>query len=391
MRVAHIISTLDARAGGPVAVLIGLTSALVTAGLEIKVVSTYKADDDLRLAETLRTRGIGVEAIGPCLGPLSWHPGIGSILRDVIRQTDVVHVHAVWEQVQHEAAVIAFRGKVPYVMTPHGMLDPWSLQQKTIKKKLYMAWRLRTNLDRSAAIHFTSDMEYELTKPLSLKAAKIVEPNGIELEEFDPLPPAGTFRSCYDQLGQRPIVLFMGRLDAKKGLDLLIPAFAQAAPKEAALVIAGPGSRKYVEKLHALIRHNGLEERTLLPGMLYGRDRIAALADADLFVLPSYQENFGIAVIESLAAGTPVVISDQINIWEQIANAAVGGVVSTNVSALSQELGNWMGDPERRQQASLRARAFVSEHYDWKRIASCWVDHYARLSKQGDGIDIRVL
>ncbi|MGH9957479.1 MAG: glycosyltransferase, partial [Pyrinomonadaceae bacterium] len=334
-----------------------------------------------RLAETMRIRGIEVVAIGPCIGPLSWHPGIGSPLKNVIQEADVVHVHAVWEQVQHEASVTAFREGVPYVITPHGMLDPWSLGQKSVKKKLYMAWRLRRNLDRAASIHFLSDVERDLTEPLGLKAAKIVEPNGVELAEFDPLPPANTFRARY-QLGDRPIVLFMGRLHPKKGLDLLIPAFAQAAPKEAALVIAGPGSREYVEKVHALIHHNGLGERTLLPGMLYGQDRIAALTDADLFVLPSYQEAAPIAVIESLAAGTPVVISDRINICDQIANAAVGGVVTPNIPALSKELSNWLGDADRRQRASLKARAFVSEHYDWNRIARCWIDHYGRLAKK---------
>jgi len=382
MRVAHIISALDARAGGPVAVLVGLTSALATAGLRVKVVTTYKAGDDLSIAETLRIHGIDARVIGPCIWPLSWHPGIGPALRDVIREVDVVHVHAVWEQVQHEAAVTALREGVPYVITPHGMLDPWSLEQKSVKKKLYMAWRLRRNLDRAAAIHFTSDMERDLTKPLGLRAVKIVVPNGIDLAEFDPLPPAGTFRARYPQFGDRPIVLFMGRLHPKKGLDLLIPAFARTAPKEAVLVIAGPGSREYVDKVHALIQRNGLGERTLLPGMLYGRDRIAALTDADLFVLPSYQENFGIAVIESLAAGTPVVISDRINICEQIANAAVGAVVPTDVSALSKELGNWLGDVDRLRRTSLKARAFVSEHYDWNRIARCWIDHYRRLAKK---------
>ncbi len=99
-------------------------------------------------------------------------------------------------------------------------------------------------------------------------------------------------------------------------------------------------------------------------------------------MLPSYQEAAPIAVIESLAAGTPVVISDRINICDQIANAAVGGVVTPNIPALSKELSNWLGDADRRQRASLKARAFVSEHYDWNRIARCWIDHYGRLAKK---------
>lgn len=379
MRIVHVISGIDARFGGTVAVLAGLTSALSTTGLQVQVISSYRRNEDLSLADKLRAQGVDVQTIGPCMGPLSWHPRMHRAISQAFTGADVVHIHAVWEQVQHQAARIAYQKGIPYLITPHGMLDPWSLKQRRLKKKLYLGWRLRKNLNRAAAIHFTSEAERELSVPLGLVAPTIVESNGIDLAEFDPLPPTGAFRARYPQLGDRPIVLFMSRIHPKKGLDLLIPAFQHAALENAMLVIAGPGSEEYIKQLHASVQCNGIEGRTLFTGMLYGRDRIAALVDADLFVLPSYQENFGIVVIESLAAGTPVVISDQINTYQQIAAAAVGAVVPTEVSSLSNELTSWMSDADKRQRASLNAKAFARQHFDWLHISHRWMSHYRRL------------
>lgn len=379
MRIVHVISGIDARSGGTVAVLAGLTSALSAAGLQVQVVSSYRRNEDLSLADKLRSQGVDVQTIGPCIGPLSWHPRMRLAITEAFTGADIVHIHAVWEQVQHQAARIAYQKGVPYVITPHGMFDPWSLKQKRLKKRLYLEWRLRQNLNRAAAIHFTSDTERDVSMPVGFLAPTIMEPNGIDLAEFDLLPPAGTFRARYPQLGDRPVVLFMSRIHPKKGLDLLIPAFQQAALENAMLVIAGPGSKEYLRQLHALVQCSGLESRTLFTGMLSGRDRITALVDADLFVLPSYQENFGIVVIESLAAGTPVVISDQINTYQQIAAAAVGAVVSTEVASLSKALTSWLNDTGKRQRASLKAKAFARQHFDWRHISHHWINHYRRV------------
>jgi glycosyltransferase involved in cell wall biosynthesis len=114
--------------------------------------------------------------------------------------------------------------------------------------------------------------------------------------------------------------------------------------------------------------------------MLHGAERIAAMAEADLFALPSYQENFGIAVVEALAAGTPVVISDQVNIHQEISQAGVGGVVPTEIEPLAGELKRWMGDEKLRAGAASKAKAFVRERYDWEKIAARWEEHYRRLT-----------
>jgi glycosyltransferase involved in cell wall biosynthesis len=379
MKVLHVISGLRQTAGGTVTALLGLAQAQHRQGMHVAIAASFVRPEDDEAA-SLRAAGLEVHQIGPCRDPRSRHAQIGAWIEQLARDADVVHIHALWETIQHAAARRCQRLGVPYVITPHGMLDPWSLAQGALKKKLYIALRLRRNLNRAAAIHFTTTTERDLVMgPLRLKAPAVVEPNGLDLSEFDSLPPRGTFRARFPQIGQRRAVIFLGRLHHKKGLDLLIPAFARGAPADAILVLAGPDDDGYQRKVEQIIEENDLASRVVFTGMLRGRERVEALVDADLFVLPSYQENFGIAVIEALAAGCPVVISDQVNIHNEITAARVGAVVPTEVGALSMEIASWLNDAKLREDVGRRGPAFVRERYDWNRIARDWVTIYERL------------
>jgi glycosyltransferase involved in cell wall biosynthesis len=386
--VLHAISGINPMSGGTATALAALARAQVrAAGLRVSVVWTFRdAASDAAAEAELRAGGVTSVGIGPCRGPLMWHHDLAGVLRHEIGGADIVHVHGLWEQIQHRAARVSRKLRVPYVVTPHGMLDPWSLSQSPWKKKLYLALRMRANLDGAAAIHYTSRIERDLTVPLGLKAPTLVEPNGVDLSEFDQLPRRGTFREKHPQVGQRPVVLFLGRLHEKKGFDILIPAFARSAPRDAVLVVAGPDRESYGRTIAALAQRERVADRLVLVGMLRGRERIEALVDADLFVLPSYQENFGIAVVEALAAGCPVVISDQVNIYKEIVEAGVGGVVPTQVAPLAAELARWMSDIELRQRAAAAAPGFVRSNYDWNVIAAHWAEHYRRLAGPTDGL-----
>jgi glycosyltransferase involved in cell wall biosynthesis len=259
------------------------------------------------------------------------------------------------------------------------MLDPWSLSQGALKKKLYLALRLRRHLNRAAAVHFTTPVERDLVRPLGLKAPAIVEPIGVDLAEFAPLPPRGAFRARFAQIGDRPVVIFLGRLHRKKGLDLLIPAFARAAIHDAVLVLAGPDDGNYRPIVERMIEAERIGSQVIFVGMLHGRQRIEALVDSELFVLPSYQENFGIAVVEALAAGVPVIISDQVNIHQEVREAGGGSVVPLRAEAICTELVRWMADKNLRRQAGERGQTLVRERYDWSRIARNWFEHYALI------------
>jgi glycosyltransferase involved in cell wall biosynthesis len=290
-----------------------------------------------------------------------------------------------WEQVQHEAARCSRKLGKPYVLTPHGMLTPWSLAQSRWKKKLYLAWRLRTNLRHAASLHFTSPNECQQVAPLNLGPPSIVEPNGLDLEDFDPLPPPGSFRAQYPALADKPIVIFLSRLHHKKGLDLLIPAFARLKQRDAMLVIAGPDSGGYQLVVEKLIERLGLKDRAILTGMLQGPQKVAALADADLFVLPSAHENFGIVVIEAMAAGIPPIISDGVSIHGEITDAQAGAVMSINcdpeqsINQLTTAMDRWLADPDLRRQTGKRARTYVVERFGWDPLARRWMEHYQQM------------
>ncbi len=369
---------MDPESGGPVEALRGLATAQVNASLSVGVLATWKRDADLRFADELKAIGVDVRLVGPCYGPLCWRPGLARSVRETVSGFDVVHIHALWEDVQHQAARAASTLGKPYLIRPCGMLDPWSLSQGGWKKSLYLWWRLRRHLNRAAALHFTTDIERDLTKPLGLTSWAIVEPNGIRLDEFRELPERGGFRGKYGISHEIPVCLFLSRLHPKKGLDLLFPAFA-ALGQPGHLVIAGPVTDDYRATLEAEVSRLHLGDRVHFVGMLRGREKLAAFVDADLFVLPSRQENFGNAVVEALAAGVPVVISDQVNIWPEVRDAGVGGVVALEVDALAGELRRWLVDPDLRTQAAHRGKELVRERYDWEAIAQRWAKHYASL------------
>ena len=151
MRILHVIPTIDPVQGGPVSVLAGLAPAQVAAGMQVSVLATSRAGEDVSLADRLRATAVTVEVIGPATGPLLRHPSLGPAVRAAVARADVVHVHALWEEIQHLASRAAFQAGVPYLVTPHGMLDPWSLSQSRWKKKLYFAWRLRREPARCCA------------------------------------------------------------------------------------------------------------------------------------------------------------------------------------------------------------------------------------------------
>ncbi len=380
MRVLHVIRGVDSRIGGPQVAMAGLVSALARQGVETRVLAATRAGDDNEAAEPLRQRGVRVELVGPCRTPLMLHPQLEAKIRELAAGVEVVHIHGLWEQAQHLAACEAYRSGIPYLFRTCGMLDPWSLARSRLRKRIYLAMRLRADLDRAAAIHCTSSTEAEEIAPLRLRPPVIVEPNGIDVSEFEELPPAGAFRARHPELGDRPLVLFLGRLHSGKGLDLLVPAFAAAGAPDAVLVIAGPDEGDYRREVEALVRAHGLEGRVLFAGMLRGRERIEALADADLFALPSRHENFGVVVVEALASGTPVLVSDRVNLCREVVGAGVGDAVPLSVAPLTSALSRWLTDDALREAAARRARPFALETWPWDRIAARWIRHYEVLA-----------
>ncbi len=382
MKVLHVTSNLDPRRGGPVSALIGLAHAQTKVGLQVSVV-VNRAEKSVERSE-LEDSSVCFIDLAPPLAMLYSQSTSLQVLAGQIQCADIVHIHGLWEEPQHSAVVLARKYNKPYLIRPCGMLDAWCLNQKRWKKQLYYEWRQKSDLNGAAALHFTGEMERQGALPLKLKTSAIIEPNGVDLEKFEALPSAKLFAQTHLPVNARRTIVFIGRIHPIKGLDLLIPAFAKANLADTILCVLGPDEGKYQAVVEQLSRQCGIADKVLFTGILSGELIRSALVEADLFVLPSYHENFGNAVIEALACGTPVIVSDQVGLSSEIQQAEVGAVVPLDIDILGREISRWMSDSKLRGTAAQRARPFVWERYDWNQIAARWKTHYCQLIEKSD-------
>ena len=215
-RILHVISGIHPRRGGPPAALIGFSKARIRAGKDVTVITIWGTEEEVLAAVKLREMGVKAILVGPTAGPLMRHPELHRTVMQAVAQADVVHIHGVWEDIQHQAALAAQMMGVPHIFRPCGMLDPWSLAHYRARKLVYMAWRLRRNLNHASAIHLTTAAECEAVAHLGLAAPVIVEPLGVDLDEFNPLPPPGTFRQLFPKLLDRRCIYFSGGFVRKR-------------------------------------------------------------------------------------------------------------------------------------------------------------------------------
>lgn len=281
----------------------------------------------------------------------------------------VVHTHNVFSPTMAIARWVCRKKAIPYVTTPHGMLEPWALSYKASKKRLYYKHFEVPSLQTASAIHVLNQQEAEHVSTLGFSQTKIV-PNGIYQQEYESLPDSEIFYQKFPGLREKTIVLFLGRIDPKKGLDLLAPAFAQAKQKfpDAHLVVAGPDSISFLPTVQDYFDAAGCIDSVTFTGMLTGNIKKAALSAASVYVAPSYSEGFSMSVLEGMAAGLPCIITKQCN-FPEAATAGVAHVVELSSAAIADKLCTTLSNLPLGQQMGSRAREFVFEQYTWEHIA----------------------
>jgi len=242
-------------------------------------------------------------------------------------------------------------------------------------------WFENRNIKGASAIHFTTDEEMELAKPHIFSTPGVVVPNGLNLKDYADLPPLGSFRDRYPSLSGKKIILFLGRINFKKGFDILVPAFAKVFKTftDIHLVIAGPDNDGYGQKVKGWLEEYNLTNNATFTGMLRGRGKLAAFRDAEMFVLPSYTENFGISVLEAMACGVPVVISDKVNIWREVKNGNAGLVVSTKADDFAESMEKLLLDSDLGKKMGQRGQYLVKQYYQWEAIGKKLEDVYVSL------------
>jgi glycosyltransferase involved in cell wall biosynthesis len=280
----------------------------------------------------------------------SWNAGVRAFCKERLRGFDVAHIYGLYDLLGPMVAFYCRRRGVPYVVEPMGMYRP--IVRSLVKKRLYH-WLLGSSLVTGAELLIaTSQLEQQELLEEGVPPAKVVvRRNGLDLDEFAELPVRGVFRRDFGIPLEAPLVLYLGRLSRKKGLDLLIRAFA-GAPASAFLAVAGPDERDgSLDEVRRLCADRGLESRVRLVGPRFALQKLQAFVDADVFVLPSQNENFGNAVAEAIACGTPAIVTDRCGIAPLVEGAAL--VVSYDEEELRVQMTRMIEDVALRER--LRA------------------------------------
>lgn len=370
MEIIHVIPTLAATYGGPALAVVEMATWLAGRGHRLAILATDHGGSSVDLSAA-RDASVDIEICARRFPrTLFRSPDLRAALARRARSADLIVVHSPYLDHTRLVYQIAKRSNVPYIFRPHGAFDPYLREQRVWRKRI-AGWLYHDAfLRRAGGIHFTAADERTLARSYIFDRPAFVVPLGLDLAKLGTPHASGILRRRWPQLGDEPIILFLGRITEKKGLDILAPAFGAARHALGCghLVLAGPEDPEMRKPVRRWLADAGVLDHTIFTGMLRGEEKLAALHEADVFVLPSYTENFGIAILEALATGTPVVISDKVNIWREIDAAGVGLVTPLQPNAVAEAILTLLCDPDRRASMSTRARPFVEMTYAWSSI-----------------------
>jgi glycosyltransferase involved in cell wall biosynthesis len=385
MRILHVIASLAPRYGGPSKACLELCQELARRGEQVAIYTTNIDGDgelDVPLGLPVCRGGVEIQYF-PVQSPryYKFSLPLARALRTAIPQYDLVHIHSLYLFPSTVAAHYCRHYGIPYLIRPHGTLDPYMYGRHRTRKWIYerlFEWR---NLNHAAAIHFTTAEEQELTRSLGLKAPGLVVPLGVNLQDYADAPPAGNFRAVHPETHGQKLILFLGRLSFKKGLYLLAKAFGEVGRKrdDLRLVVAGPDDEGCGVQVRRWLEAEGVLEKSTFPGMLLGSEKLAAFRDADMFVLPSYTENFGIAVVEAMACRLPVVISNRVNIWREVGDANAGLVVNCDVQEVGQALFTLLEAPGLGREMGKQGRQLVEARFTWEAVGEQMIQVYEQI------------
>jgi len=380
----HVVASVNPAVGGPAQSVPRLAGALSRSGNPVRLLCLdYREHGPLPILPT----GV-LHALPPNIltRPLrGWSPALDAALETESARARLIHSHGIWMGPNHSAARSAARHRIPLVISPRGMLGAWALGRSAIRKKILWHFREEGDIRSAAAFHATSNAEADDIRRAGFHQPVAVLPNGVAFPE-GPARDRGWLDTAHPEFRGKRLALFLSRLHPKKGADELLVEWSRLEPALRAgwhLVVAGPdltGYRVLLEKLRDLDPH---PEDITFTGNVQGDFKEALLHHAEFLVLPTKEENFGIVVAESLAAGTPVITTRNAP-WEALESHHCGWWIPGTADALRTALTSAMaGRPEELQARGARGRAYAARELDWDMIANRMILFYDWLTGRG--------
>jgi glycosyltransferase involved in cell wall biosynthesis len=386
MKILHVIRSIASVRGGPSHAALAMIKALRKNGIDAELATTN--DDGLNLLDVPLYQRTEYQGI-----PIWFLPRFSLPLKKFIFSTalprwlwqhipdyDIIHTHYLFSYPSTCANLIARRQGIPYIVRTVGQLTPWALAQSHFKKQIYTSLFERHNLNQAAAIHCTSTGEAEDVRNFGIQTPTINLPLGVNQAANFP-EAKQKLRHIYNIPAETPVVLFLSRLHYKKRPDLLIQALHKLATQNLNfhLIFAGSGESDYENELKNLVASSGLTKRTTFTGFITGADKELVLQGSDIFVLPTFSENFGIAIVEAMAAGLPVIITPGVQISPEIAEAEAGLLVEGEVETLADAIAQLLTSPSQRQLLGENGKRLASSRYSWDAIANELVNSYRSI------------
>ncbi len=390
MRILQIVPSISLVYGGPSQMVLGLSTALAAQNIDVTIITTDSNGDagqpplDVPLDRPVAQNGYQIRYFrcSPfrrykfSLQLLKW-------LNQHAAEFDLAHIHALFSPVTTIAATVARASNLPYILRPLGTLDPADLRKKKQLKKVYVSLLEKPNIAHAAALHFTTTQEAKVSERFGLSTKDLVIPLGVNPPDKIQDENLVNYLQSQGIEVKHPMILFMSRIEPKKGLDLLLPALEKLLAEgiNFQFILAGtnPQDPNYEAKIHSQIKASPLAKFTKITGFVTGEIKTSLLQIADLFVLPSYYENFGIAVAEAMVAGTPVVISDQVHICQDVVSAEAGWVGRCKIEDLATLIKSALQNEAERKRRGLNAKELAKNSYSWQAIATQTIQAYEKI------------
>jgi glycosyltransferase involved in cell wall biosynthesis len=373
--------------GGPVLSVSQLCEGLVQLGHEVEVFTSDAGLDnhrDIPLGKLTKRNGVWVTYF-PQVSRFGIHsPGMEEAVWQRATEFDLIHITGVWQPSSYQACKAAYQFNIPYVVSLRGALGPYSWGQKTLKKIIYYLWRERFNVGQAAGVHYTTQQEFEECRWLQLPGQPMVIPNGLDTDFWQPHPQAASqWRHNHGIAPEEFVLLNVGRLHHKKGLDLLPTALAPLKGQPWKLVFVGGDDDGTKRQLQHQFHTLKLTDQVLFLEACSPEQLPAIYSGANLFVLPSRHENFGNVVVEALACGCPILISDRVGLYRELSHASVGWVLPRNPTAWTNVLQEILESVDHSicppRVAQAKCRAWVQSECSLNQTTTKTVSYYHQV------------